>query len=105
MKLTKKMIKAIESKTNCGVSVDDDLITIYVGNSYDEDYQIEVNKGNDEVKQILNHCDNYDCGEHFNLWYGRGKGEPSSPIELFENCKEIGENLEELANVLREEIA
>lgn len=105
MKLIDKMIKTIEDKANCGISNDDKLITIYVDNLCGEDYEIEINRGNNEVEQILKHCDNYDCDEHFDLWYGRGRGEPSSPSELLRNCEEIGRNLEGLAKLLREEMA
>ena len=105
MKLTKWLINLIDKKTNCGVChIDKEYFSIYVDNSCGEDYQIEINRNPNEVEDILQHCDNYDFEEHFDLWRGANRGEPSSAYTLLKNCEEIGENLEQLANIIREAI-
>ena len=101
MKLTEKIIDLIESKTSCGVGEWSKGYSIYVDNTCGEDYTIEINKGDNEVEEIINACDCYDSDEHFKLWYGVGKGEPSDARTLLDNCDEIGKNLEELADLLR----
>ena len=101
MKLTKKIIDLIEEKTACGVNEYEDDYYIYVDNACGEDFEITISKGKDEVEQIIEYCDNYDVDEHFDLWWGANNGEPQSARELLENCEEIGENLEQLADLLR----
>lgn len=99
MKLTEKIIDLIESKTSCGVGEWNNGYSIYVDNACGEDYTIEINKGDNEVEEIINAC--YDSDEHFKEWYGANNGEPSDARTLLDNCDEIGEHLEELADLLR----
>ena len=101
MKITKKIIKEIEAKTNCSVSVDDSEICIYVDNACGEDFSVCVSKGKDEVEQVISYCENFDPSEHFRLWYGANNGEPHDPRELLDNCEEIGENLVALGLLLK----
>lgn len=101
MKLTKKIIAEIENKTCCSVNDEGDYYDIIVDNSCDEDFRIEVKKGKDTIQQIIDYCDGFDAGEHFKMWYGVGRGEPSDPEVLLNNCKEIAENLEQLSDLLR----
>ena len=105
MKLTKRLINLIDTKTNCSVChYDNEYFSICVDNACDEDYQIEIDRNPNEVEDILNHCDDYDFEEHFDLWRGANRGEPSSAYMLLKNCEEIGENLEQLADTIREAI-
>lgn len=103
MKLTKKRIEIIEKNTSCSVheTSDKSEFYIYVSNPCDEDYEIEIEKSNHEIEDIIEHCDNYDIDEHFDLWWGAKNGEPQSVRDLLENCEAIGEELEKLAKVCR----
>ena len=102
MKLNKEIIDEINKRTNCSVSENEDNYTIYVDNACDEDFTLEINKGEDEVEEIISQCDNFDSEEHFRLWFGANNGEPSNPRTLLDNCDEIGENLNTLALLLRD---
>ena len=102
MKLTKKIIDLIKEKTACGVSDEGDYYSIYVDNTCCEDFTLEISKGKDEVEDIISCCDNFDSDEHFKLWFGANNGEPQSARALLDNCEEIGEHLEQLADLLRE---
>jgi len=104
MKLTKKLIEKIESQTNCSVRDEGDYWIIYVDNSAGEDYFEEIQKGKEEVEELLHNCDNFDPEDHFSLWYGAHNGEPQCPGDLWNNCVEIAESLDELAYLLREEL-
>ena len=102
MKLTKKIIERIEKETNCCVEIEDkELISVFVDNSCDEDFRLEINRGKNELEDIICQCDCYDSDEHFRLWFGANNGEPQSPRDLLDNCEEIGRNLEQLGDLLR----
>lgn len=102
MKLTKKIVSLIEEKTSCNfLHFDKDRFIIYVDNSYCEDYEIEMNRSKNEVEELITYCDDFDTDEHFKLWYGANRGEPQSPSMLLKNCEEIGDNLSQLADLLR----
>lgn len=101
MKLTKKLIDLIEQKTNCGVNFDEKRYYIYVDNACGEDFSIDVNRGGQEVEDIIEYCDLFDPQEHFRLWYGANNGEPQDPRVLMDNCDEIANNLKQLADLLR----
>ena len=102
MKLTKKIIKQIENKTSCGVSDNGNHYSIYVDNSCGEDFSFDINKGKDELEDIIRYCDDFDVDEHFKLWYGANNGEPSDVRTLLENCEEIKEHLQELWALLED---
>ena len=102
MKLTKKMIAEIEAKTSCGVSDYEDYYEIYVDNSCGEDFSFEINKGEDEIEDIISYCNDFDPAEHFSVWWGANRGEPQDPRTLIDNCEEIGEHLTQLADLLGE---
>ena len=57
MKLTKKIIKAIETKTNCSVNFDEKHYYIYVDNACGEDFSIDIYRGGREVENIIEDCD------------------------------------------------
>ena len=101
MKLNKEIIDEIEKRTNCSVREYEDTYSIYVDNACDEDFTLEINKGEDEVEEIISQCENFDPKEHFRLWFGANNGEPQDPRVLLDNCEEIGENLVELGILLR----
>ena len=102
MKLTKKLIKQInDANTNCSISDEGDYYSIYVDNPCCEDFTFEINKGKDEVEEIISYCEDFDPGEHFKLWYGANRGEPSDPSILMNNCYTIANSLNELASMLR----
>ena len=101
MKLTKKIIKAIETKTNCSVNFDEKRYYIYVDNACGEDFSIDIYRGGREVENIIEDCDLFDPQEHFRLWYGANNGEPQDPRVLLDNCDEIAKNLKQLADLLR----
>ena len=103
MKLTKKIIELIEKETSCSISEwhDKKGYSIYVDNTCGEDYQVEINKGKDEIEDIIRACEGFDSEEHFRLWFGANNGEPSNARTLLDNCEEIGEHLTELATLLR----
>lgn len=97
MKLTKKIIKASEvAAPNTTINDDGDHYTIYVDNACGEDFSFDIEKSNHEIEDIIDYCEGFDVGEHFKLWYGANRGEPSDVETLFNNCKEIGDNLESL---------
>lgn len=100
MKLTKKIIAEME-QCGCSVSDEGDYYEIYVDNSCDEDYTFSVDKDGEEVEAIISYCNGFDAGEHFKMWYGVGRGEPSDPRTLLENCEEIEENLTAISHCLR----
>lgn len=101
MKLTKKIIKLINDTTNCTINDNGDYYTVYVDNACCEDFELEIEKGENETEDIINYCDGFDIDEHFGLWFGQNRGEPSSAQVLLDNCEEIGENLEQLSNLLK----
>ena len=96
--MNNKVRKVIKSVGNVSLDENKETITIYIDNPYCEDFQFDIRKSNtkQEIKDIINECENYDIDEHFNLWYGANNGEPSSPRALLENCESIGETLDEL---------
>ena len=100
MKLTKKVIREVNDKTNCGIDDEGDYYSIYVDNSCGEDFTFEINKGETEVEDIISYCEDFDVGEHFKLWYGANRGEPSDARVLMDNCEEIESNLNELRELL-----
>ena len=83
-----------------GVSIGESgkYYTFYVDNTCCEDYEFEIEKTTtkQELEEIINYCDSFDVGDHFNMWYGANNGEPSDPQDLLDNCKEINENLQDL---------
>jgi len=97
MKLTKANIKAIE---DLGWSVEKTDFGYCLENysPAGEELVIEV----EDKESIISYCDNYDCDEHFELWYGANRGEPSSPRALMDDCDAIGEMLEQLGEVLKQ---
>lgn len=97
MKLTKKIIEASEIAAP-SIIIDDegDYYSIQVDNACGEDFSFEIDKGKNEVEDIISYCEDFDIGEHFKLWYGANRGEPSDPLVLMDNCKEIADNLESL---------
>jgi len=103
MKLTKKIIALIEQKTSCSVSEwkDKKGYNIYVDNTCDEDYEIEVERSDHAVEDIIMACNCYDSDEHFRCWFGANNGEPTNARDLLDNCEEIGKHLTELADLLR----
>lgn len=100
-----KAQKIINETPNCGISLSKDkkMYIIYIDNRCGEDFEIEIDRTNsdNEIQKIINECDAYDVNEHFNLWYGANRGEPSDTRTLLENCEEIGETLDQLAFNLR----
>lgn len=100
-----KAQKIINETPNCGISLTKDKkgYIVYIDNRCGEDFEIEIDKTNsdDEIQKIIDYCDDYDVDEHFDLWYGADRGEPSSARTLLENCEEIGETLDHLATNLR----
>lgn len=100
-----KAQKIINETPNCGISLTKDKkgYIVYIDNRCGEDFEIEIDKTNsdDEIQKIINYCDDYDVDEHFDLWYGVDRGEPSSVRTLLENCEEIGETLDLLSTNLR----
>lgn len=101
MKLNQKIIKKVTDKVgNITISDNKNYYTIYVDNSCGEDFQFEINKGENEIEDIISYCDNFDSEEHFKLWYGANRGEPSNPRTLLDNCEEIEETLKELSTTL-----
>lgn len=105
MELTKEIIDKIEKETSCSVQERESYYEISVDNTCGEDFTFEINKGDDEIKEIISYCDDFDPGEHFKLWYGQNNGEPSDPQELLDNCKEIKESLMKLSNLLESQDA
>ena len=101
MKLTKSIIERINSETNCTITDEEDYYTIFVDNQCDEDYRLEIDKSDDEIEEIIRNCEGFDSEEHFKLWYGANNVEPSNPRTLLDNCEEIEENLQGLADLLR----
>lgn len=101
-KLTETMITLIETLTFCGVRDEGEYYTIYVDNSAGEDFSFDVNKGDNEVEEIISYCKDFDASEHFKLWYGADRGEPSDPRDLMDNCDQIAERLIELKNLLED---
>ena len=100
MRLNKKIIALIESKCNVSVGDEGKYYTFYVDNACDEDYQFEINKGENDIEDVINYCDGFDADEHFKMWYGANKGEPQDARTLLDNCEEIGENLKGLRDLL-----
>lgn len=97
MKLTKEIIKASEvAAPSITINDEGDYYLIQVDNSCGEDFSFEINKSKNEIEEIISYCEDFDAGEHFKLWYGANRGEPSDPVELMDNCKEIADNLEKL---------
>lgn len=99
MKLSKQIIAKIESK-GATVSDDGDYYTIYIDNSCGEDFQFTIEKGEDEIEDIISYCDDFDSGEHFKLWYGANRGESQDARTLLDNCEEIKGVLEEISLLL-----
>ena len=85
----------------------DDYYDIYIDNRCCEDYPICVEKGKtrEEIEDIINQCDNFDVNEHFSLWFGANRGEPKDVRTLLENCEEIGDKLDNLAQDLKSYLA
>jgi hypothetical protein len=105
MRLTKKIIAQIEKKIgNVGITDEDTYWDIYVDNPYCEDFHLEINKGKEEIDDIINACDNFDPEEHAAMWYGANRGEPSSLRTLLDNSDNIANTLDELATFLRYDI-
>lgn len=97
MKLTKKLIKASEvAAPSTTINDDGDHYTIYVDNACGEDFSFDIEKSNHEIEDIISYCEDFDIGEYFKLWYGANRGEPSDPLVLMDNCKEIADNLKSL---------
>lgn len=95
MKLTKKEIKAIE---DLGWSVRNTDYGYCLENYSPAGEDLVIEEQNKEG--IIHYCEYYDEDEHFDVWYGANRGEPSSPSELIKDCIAIGEMLEELRKVL-----
>ena len=102
MKITSEIMDLINNKTACGIDENEDSFTIYVDNACGEDFQFDIEKGDNEVEDIIQYCCDYDEDEHFDLWWGANNGEPRQASVLARNCHEIGENLEQMADLLRE---
>ena len=96
MKLTKKDIKKIE---DLGWSVKETEDGYFLENYSPAggDMIIEV----PDKEGIIEYCDGYDPDEEFDAWWHAGRGEPSTPSDLWEDCLEKGKMFEALANVLR----
>ena len=101
-RLTELAIEIIEAKTSCTINESENYYSIYVDNRYCQDFEFEIEKGENEVEEIIDYCNNFDPEDEFKCWYGANKGEPQSPQALLDNCNEIAEHLEELADLLRD---
>ena len=101
MKLTQKLIKKINDTTKCYIVSEPHYYCIQVDNPCGEDFSFEVRKSPNEVEDIITYCDNFDSDEHFSLWFGQNRGEPSSARVLLDNCEDIAESLSALADLLR----
>lgn len=99
-KLNKKIIALIEERCNVSVRKEEGYFIFYVDNACGEDYQFEIKDTTHTIEDIVNYCDGFDADEHFKLWYGANKGEPSDARTLLDNCEEIGDNLEQLRDLL-----
>lgn len=98
MKLTLRDIEKIE---DLGWSVkkhEDGLYTLETWSPAGEDMIIEEYSKED----IIHSCECYDVDEHFDLWYGANRGEPSRPSDLLRDCEEQAKMYEELAEVLKQ---
>lgn len=102
MKLTETIIDLVNTLTNCGINESGNIYYVYVDNPCGQDFELEIQKGDNEVEDIIQQCENYDPEEEFRVWYGANNGEPSSPRTLFDNCEKIGDNLDELSRLLKD---
>lgn len=95
MKLTKKEIEVIEE---LGWSVEETESGYFLENFSPAggDMVIEV----PDKEGIINYCENYDAEDEFNVWWGVGKGEPSTPSELWQDCLDKGEMFKQLKELL-----
>lgn len=101
-KLTKKLIKEIEKEIPAITIEDEDTYwNISVDNPCCEDFSFEVNKGDNEIEEIISYCDDFDPEEHAAMWYGANRGEPSSLRQLLDNSDDIDDTLKELGAFLR----
>lgn len=98
MKITKKIIKAIESLHWSVRKSDDGTYTLENFSPAGGDMVIE---GVRTTEDIIEYCDNFDPDEEFDLWYGANRGEPSTPRELLRDCEAQAQMYDELDNVLR----
>lgn len=97
MKLTKEDVKKIE---DLGWTVQKNQTGNIVIANYSpsgEDMTTEVSS----KEELISVCEDFDPDEHFDLWYGANRGEPSSPSELIRDCDDQLEMYEALAEALR----
>ena len=103
--MNKQVLNAINKVENVYCELEDNkkYYAIQIGNPADEDFEIEVpkTKTSEEIDFIINFCEAFDPEEHFALWFGANRGEPSSVQALLDNCNAIADTLDELADALR----
>ena len=94
--------KVIKNVKDVSFDENEEYIIIGVFNTMGEDFEFEIEKSNtkQEVEDIIRECEIYDVDEHFSLWWGADRGEPSSVRVLLENCEEIGDTLDNLQSAL-----
>lgn len=103
--MNKQVLNTINNVGNVYCELEDDkkYYAIQIDNPAGEDFLIEVpkTKTSEEIDFIINYCENFDPEEHFALWYGANRGEPSSVQCLLDNCNDIADTLDKLAETLR----
>lgn len=95
MKLTKKEINAIQ-KLGWHIEITDSGYFLENYSPAGGDMVIET----EDKEGIINYCNGYDPDEEFECWYHVGRGEPSTPGDLWEDCLEKGKMLNELVKIL-----
>lgn len=118
LKELKTTMEKITAGTNWGFNIEPGTgenkdiynITLYL-DSTGEDVQESAEtskkeKRADFLEELQKIAESYDANEHFKMWYGANKGEPSEPGDLWEACQQLERDYNELkGNIIREKYA
>lgn len=100
--ISNKLIKILEKEFK--VTVENDTVSLNTHTDSGEEFYEEFNaKNNEELyNELYDRNFNYDADEHFALWYGQNKGEPSSPSALLEACHQYGNLIDTAFTMVRD---
>lgn len=101
---TKTQIKRIEKETLFSISEYDDYYYLSYYSPAGEDFGFEVQKGerSQVIKDIVDYAFSFDPEEHASMWYGANRGEPTSLRALLNDADNIAEQLDKLADIVKE---
>lgn len=107
--ISKKLKDALEDKYTLYITKDNDgkyEVSVDTHTDYGEEFYETIYGKNDEelLDSAYELWQGFDIDEHFNLWWGANRGEPSTASQLLKACENYEKYCEELYKTIKEVI-